>query len=52
MKEWQCTSCGGCNVFADAWVNINDPEDVRMFDQAFCEDCDGECSVEQVEVED
>jgi hypothetical protein len=36
----------------DAWVNLNDPEDVRTFDQTYCEDCDGECSVREVEVTD
>jgi hypothetical protein len=51
-KEFQCTSCHGNNVLCDAWVSLNDPEDVRIFDQAFCEDCDGECSVVEVEVTD
>ena len=49
-KEFQCTSCGGNRVLCDAWVNLNDPEDVRTFDQTYCEDCDGECSVREVEV--
>jgi hypothetical protein len=52
MTEFQCTTCGGNNVLCDAWVGLNDPEDVRIFDQAFCEDCDGECDVEEVEVTD
>ena len=51
-KEFQCTSCGGNRVLCDAWVNLNDPEDVRTFDQTYCEDCDGECSVREVEVTD
>lgn len=51
-KEFQCTSCGGNRVLCDAWVNLNDPEDVRTFDQTYCEDCDGECSVKEVEVTD
>ena len=51
-KEFQCTSCGGNRVLCDAWVNLNDPEDVRTFDQTYCEDCDGECSVTEVEVTD
>ena len=51
-KEFQCTSCGGNRVLCDAWVNLNDPEDVRTFDQTYCEDCDGECSVREVEVPD
>jgi len=52
MTEFQCTTCRGNNVLQDAWVSLNDPEDVRIFDQAFCEDCDGECNVEEVEVSD
>lgn len=51
-KEFQCTSCGGNRVLCDAWVNLNDEEDVRTFDQTYCEDCDGECSVREVEVQD
>ena len=51
-KEFQCTSCGGNRVLCDAWVNLNDDEDVRTFDQTYCEDCDGECSVREVEVPD
>jgi hypothetical protein len=51
-KEFQCTSCGGNRVLCDAWVSLNDPEDVRTFDQTYCEDCDGECSVREVEVLD
>ena len=51
-KEFQCTSCGGNRVLCDAWVNLNDDEDVRTFDQTYCEDCDGECSVKEVEVTD
>ena len=51
-KEFQCTTCHGNNVLQDAWVSLNDPEDVRTFDQTYCEDCDGECSVREVEVSD
>jgi hypothetical protein len=52
MTEFQCTSCGGNRVLCDAWVSLNDAEDVRTFDQTYCEDCDGECSVREVEVLD
>lgn len=51
-KEFQCTSCGGNRVLCDAWVNLNDDEDVRTFDQTYCEDCDGECSVQEVDVDE
>jgi hypothetical protein len=40
-----CSGCYGGNVFYDAWVNVNDPTDVRSFDAVFCEDCDGETSL-------
>ena len=51
-KEFQCTSCGGNSVLQDAWVSLNDPEYVLTFDSMFCQDCDGECSVKEVEVPD
>jgi hypothetical protein len=50
MTEFQCTHCRGNNVLQDAWVSLNDHEDVRTFDSTFCEDCGGECSVLEVEV--
>jgi hypothetical protein len=42
-----CTKCGSDRVLNDAWVACNDPEDVRVFDATFCEECDGPCSVKK-----
>lgn len=51
MKLHVCTTCGSPRVMLDAWVNINDPDDVRTYDDKFCEDCDGACSTKEVEVD-
>lgn len=51
-KEYVCNRCGSNRVMNDAWVPANDPEDVRVFDAAFCEDCDGECTIEVAEVKE
>lgn len=50
----QCTSCGGFDVYADAYADWNpktgDYDQVRVaFDQKYCEGCGGECSVEEVD---
>ena len=45
-----CNYCGSPRVFADAYVNLNDPEDVATFDDVFCEKCDGPASVTTVKV--
>lgn len=42
---WVCSHCGGSLVYVDAYVGLNDPDDVRTFDATFCDDCEGECSV-------
>lgn len=34
-----CGTCGSDVVFWDAYVSVNDPNDVRVFDQAFCDSC-------------
>jgi hypothetical protein len=46
-----CTECGSPRVFADAWAALNSDE-VRTFDDTFCDDCEGECSVMTVKVAD
>ena len=51
VKRWCCTTCGGQSVYSDAWVSMNDPDDVRTFDASHCDGCDGECNVEEREVE-
>jgi hypothetical protein len=40
-----CDKCYGVNVYYDAYVNVNDPTDVRAFSAAFCDDCGGETSL-------
>jgi hypothetical protein len=50
VTKWVCTKCGGANVMQDAWVNVNDPDDVRTFDDTYCLDCEESCGV--VERED
>lgn len=47
-KRWACTKCGGFNVYADAYVGLNDETDVRQYDQTYCDDCEGECNVDEV----
>ena len=47
-----CVACGSPRVLRDAYVGINNEADVILFDDTFCEDCDGETSVTDVEVED
>lgn len=49
---WCCVHCGGTNVYSDAYVGLNDSEDVMIFDTEFCADCeDHDASTEQREVE-
>lgn len=46
-----CSHCGGTAVYADAWVGINDPDDVLgPYENFHCEDCEGECSITEVQV--
>ena len=44
-----CKECGSADVYWDAYVNVNDPNDVRLFDAVFCDDCGGETSLTTVE---
>ena len=53
MKKIQvCTACGSPRVMYDAYVDVNDPDNVKTFDDVFCEDCRGVCSIHEVEVPD
>ena len=40
MKVMICDQCGSANVLYDAFVHVNDPTDVRTFDDTYCEDCE------------
>lgn len=46
-----CNYCVSPRVFRDAYVGIN-TEEVRTFDDTYCEDCAGECSVTEEAVVD
>lgn len=46
--KYVCEECGSDRVFADAYMSMNDPGDVRVFDAYFCEDCEGVCSIKEV----
>ena len=53
MKTIQaCTHCGSGNVMRDAWVAVNDPDDVRTFDDLYCLNCESSCQTNTVEVAD
>ena len=53
MKTVQvCTYCGSADVLMDAFVHANNPEDVRTFDDCYCESCEGSCRTQEVEVAD
>jgi Zn finger protein HypA/HybF involved in hydrogenase expression len=38
-KAYACSECGSRNVMQDAFVAVNDPSDVRLFDAMLCDDC-------------
>ena len=52
MKIYICTTCGSGNVLADAFVHVNAPDDVRTFDNMYCENCESSCKTTEVEVSD
>jgi hypothetical protein len=35
-----CSLCGSDEVVYDAWVNVNDYEDVQIFDDVYCKGCE------------
>lgn len=50
MQVEVCTTCGSGNVLIDAFVHANDPDDVRTFDDKYCENCEGSCKTHTVTV--
>lgn len=52
MRVHVCTNCGSANVLADAFVHVNASEDVRTFDDMYCENCESSCKTKEVEVPD
>ena len=49
-KVYACSECGSKNVMQDAFVAVNDPSDVRLFDAMICDEC-GASKIRLVEVE-
>lgn len=53
---YMCATCGGKNVKWDAWAEWDEENQCEVlaqsFDQAYCDDCDGECRTEEVELGD
>lgn len=51
-----CATCGGKNVKWDAWAEWDEEQQclvlANSYDQNHCDDCDGECSVEEVELDE
>ena len=49
-----CGTCGSINVLCDAWAEWDEVEQEwtlqNTFDAAFCEDCEGETSIEDQEI--
>lgn len=44
-----CSACGSDRVYCDAYVGLNDPEDVLLFSQEYCAECGGETTTVEVE---
>ncbi len=47
MAIYYCPRCGGTNILQDAYVALNDPEDIRLFDMVICDDCGVEVEPER-----
>lgn len=49
-----CSRCGSVNVLCDAWAEWDETEQAwtlqNTFDNSFCEDCDGETSIDDQEI--
>ena len=55
-KTFICAKCKSHDVVRDAWVewDIEEQQWVlqNWFDAAYCNDCDKECSLEEIEIPD
>jgi hypothetical protein len=51
-----CSNCGSTNVMRDAWatwcVEKQDRELGSVFDQGYCDKCEGEASLDEVEYDE
>lgn len=45
-----CNECGSPRLMQDAYVPLNDPDNVITFDAVICDDCGVECRYHEVEV--
>lgn len=52
MKVHVCNYCGSPRVYVDAYANLNVPDDIRTYEQTYCDDCAGECRTTEVEAPD
>ena len=54
--SYVCTECGSNNVMWDAWAKWDeDTQEMYMenyYDHTYCNNCDGECSVEEVVIDE
>ena len=54
--KFVCSSCGSENVRRDAWatwdVETQSWELATVFDAGFCDDCDGEASLTEIEIDE
>jgi hypothetical protein len=56
MKKAVCSWCGGENVMIDAWAVFNKNSQLwelgPTFDAGYCDDCDGEANVIEIDEDD
>lgn len=42
---WVCLECGSDEVYFDGWIGVNDPSDIKSFDETHCERCQESCDI-------
>lgn len=48
---WVCKRCGSSELLQDAYVAMNDPSDVRVFEDSYiCDSCGEDYGRERLEV--
>lgn len=54
--KYVCTKCGSDNVLFDSWARWNeDKQEMELettFNNSYCEDCENDCRVKEVEIEE
>lgn len=43
--NYVCCRCGSDRIYNDAWVGINDPDDIKTFDCTYCDECGDHCDI-------